>query len=32
MTALAHAADHRSQAITLPVATEHRATWGREDL
>ena len=32
MTALAHAADHRSQAITLPVATEHRATWVREDL
>lgn len=22
-----HAADHRSQAITLPVATSYRATW-----
>jgi hypothetical protein len=32
MTVNAHAADHRSQAITLPVATEHRETWVREDL
>lgn len=28
----AHAADHRSQAITLPLATAHRASWDTDDL
>lgn len=27
-----HAADHRSQAITLPVASSHRATWTTDEL
>lgn len=32
MTAIAHAADHRSQSITLPNATAHRETWELEVL
>ncbi len=32
MTTIAHAADHRSQAITLPNATAHRETWETDDL
>ena len=32
MTLNAHAADHRSQAITLPVATSHRANWTLAEL
>lgn len=32
MNANPHAADHRSQAVTLPVATKHRAMWTNADL
>lgn len=28
----AHAADHRSQAITLPEATSHREFWSQDEL
>lgn len=32
MTTIAHAADHRSQAITLPKADHHNETWTLDEL
>lgn len=32
MNTNAHAADHRSQAITLPVAVAYRASWTTDEL